>query len=146
MFGMFKFITNKESLNTLDECTICMENKSLHKFCDSHMFCHNCNNEWIKKDYFCPYCRELCKNTKYMKHNITLVDYDYNSCSVHNFDSYFKQWHRSMCIRGSHNFIIQFSSNNRKIRFYCSDCNVEQLFKIQDGNEENHESYFMFRV
>lgn len=120
--------------NGIVECTICMENKKLYNFCNNHKYCNKCISEWIKKDNFCPECRQLCINKSYFKHNVEIINYNYNTSNIHNFNICFKNWHRYLCIYYKHNFLLDFSSNNRMIRLYCKECNVEQLFKIADLN------------
>ena len=49
------------------ECPICYEDvriPSCIRPC-SHMFCHKCINQWLKKNPACPVCRTECDIEKF---------------------------------------------------------------------------------
>lgn len=127
---------NTNKLELLQECSLCFENKKLHNFCNNHKFCINCCKNWFEKNSFCPVCRSLCSNKKFMKYNYTLQNVDYENLEMYNFDLLFQCWHRQSCIRNKHSFIIRhFIKKNQKINpkkiiLFCKQCNIEEDFTI----------------
>lgn len=113
-----------EYLYEKEECDICFEEKVLYKFCDNHKFCNNCCKDWIKNTFFCPTCRGICTNKKYFNYNISIINNEDSNLTTKNILYYFKYWHKSLCKRNYHKFIIKENDNNLEI--YCQDCNVVQ--------------------
>ena len=128
------FFSKKER----EECSICMENRVLHNFCNSHSFCEKCCKEWSKENIKCPVCRQKCTNMDYLKYNYYLLNLNQDFVDENNLEDYFERWHMSYCIRKKHLFSMRLEIDwfNTSVILQCRDCNVEQCFKIDDDNEE----------
>lgn len=139
---MFSFFTasfrnkeqeEKEDKSIISECSVCMEYKRLHNFCDDHIFCKECINTWKDTSIFCPVCRKVCSNMKYKKYNYNLIDIDFDTFEELNYNKIellFEAWHKNRCIKNNHHFYIMKERKKRrnKLVLYCTNCNIEEVF------------------
>lgn len=135
--GLCNFLKERE------ECSICMENKVLHYFCNSHKFCHKCCRDWAKDNSKCPMCRQSCTNIDYIRYNYYLLDMSQDFFDTNNLEKNFKKWHKQSCIRKKHLFSIRPDMDwfNKTTVFHCRDCNVEQAFIINDDSDSEEENW-----
>ena len=80
------------TINTVEECTICFEeinkkNKGYKAQCCANYYHHKCINDWLAEHNTCPTCKRVAKSALPLSNNCYIEFLKENFCLINNLNS-----------------------------------------------------------